>query len=151
MSRPRPPRIAARAVIVHEGRLLLVNAFAGNSSPLMCAPGGGVEAHSSLPTNLAREVYEETGLRVTVGAPCLINEFHDRNRDFHQVEVFFRCTLQGSADIPDSWRDPEAVVTRRLWVTETELAKVPHKPSSLGTVAFGSDGITYDPLEPLVR
>ncbi|WP_028958557.1 NUDIX domain-containing protein [Sulfitobacter sp. 20_GPM-1509m] len=150
MSSPRPPRIAARAVIVHEGRLLLVNAFAGNRSPLMCAPGGGVEAHSSLPENLAREVHEETGLRVTVGAPCLVNEFHDRNRDFHQVEVFFRCTLEGSADTPDSWKDPEAVVTRRRWVTRAELADVPHKPSSLGAVAFDDGAISYDPLEPLV-
>ena len=120
MSSPRPPRIAARAVIVHEGRLLLVNAFAGNRSPLMCAPGGGVE------------------------------EFHDRNRDFHQVEVFFRCTLEGSADTPDSWKDPEAVVTRRRWVTRAELADVPHKPSSLGAVAFDDGAISYDPLEPLV-
>ena len=63
----RTPRLAARALILHQDRLLLVNAFPGGKSDLWCAPGGGVESGSSLPDNLAREVYEECGLRVAVG------------------------------------------------------------------------------------
>ena len=73
----RPTRIATRALILHEDRLLLVNAYPGARSDLWCAPGGGVESGTSLPVNLAREVHEETGLSVTVGLPALINEFHD--------------------------------------------------------------------------
>jgi len=150
---PRPcPRLAARAVLVHQDRLLLVNAYADNRLGLMCAPGGGVEAGASLPDNLMREVYEETGLQVTVGAPCLVNEFHDPGGDFHQVDIYFRCALNGSAEIDSQWLDSEAVVTRHMWVTRDELAQVPHKPDSLGDVAFGGDVvITYDPLEPILR
>ena len=48
------PRLAARAVILHENRLLLVNAWPGNKSDLWCAPGGGVERGTSLPQNLQR-------------------------------------------------------------------------------------------------
>jgi len=71
------PRLAVRAVLVHEGRLLLVNAYPDGKSDLMCAPGGGVERGSALPDNLIREVFEETGLQIAVGVPCLVNEFHD--------------------------------------------------------------------------
>ena len=90
-------RLAVRAVIVEEGRLLLVNAYPGEESALWCAPGGGVEKHSSLADNLVREVYEETGLTVEVGAPCLVNEFHSEASGFHQVDMFFRCRVREGA------------------------------------------------------
>lgn len=145
-----PIRTAVRAIIVHQNRLLLVNAYAMQDSNLWCAPGGGVEVGSSLPDNLAREVYEETGLSVSVGAPCLVNEFHDPDNNFHQVEVFFRCTLE-SGEIPTNWQDPEGVVNRRVWVDETELAELRFKPSSLAEHAFRPDtAISYDALEKIV-
>ena len=151
MSAPSP-RLAVRAILVHEGRLLIVNAYADQRGGLMCAPGGGVEVGASLPDNLQREVFEETGLQITVGAPCLVNEFHDPKGSFHQVDVYFRCTLKGGSTIDPAWRDTDDIVVERRWVTETELAQVHHKPDSLGPVAFGSDAaITYDPLEPIVR
>ncbi|MEO0864588.1 MAG: NUDIX hydrolase, partial [Pseudomonadota bacterium] len=109
--RPKSPRLAVRAVLVEEGRILMVNAWPDGQSPLMCAPGGGVEVGSSLPDNLAREVFEETGLRVAVGAPCLVNEFHDPISGYHQVEVFFRCTVAAGSPRPDAWTDAEAIVT----------------------------------------
>lgn len=145
---PRAPRIAVRGVLVHDGRLLLVNAWADHRLDLWCAPGGGVEAHSSLPDNLIREIHEETGLTVTVGPPCLVNEFHDPARDFHQVEVFFRCTLV-TGRLRDDWQDPDGIVSARRWVTQGEMAGMNVKPSSLASVAFAR-GLGYDPLEPLL-
>ena len=64
------PRLAARAVLIVDNRLLLVNAYPDHDSDLWCAPGGGVERGASLTDNLIREVYEETGLTVSVGAPA---------------------------------------------------------------------------------
>ncbi|MGB3244160.1 MAG: NUDIX hydrolase [Sulfitobacter sp.] len=148
----KSPRLAVRAILMHEGRLLLVNAYAGQRGGLMCAPGGGVDRGASLPDNLTREVFEETGLRITVGSPCLVNEFHDPNGTFHQVDVYFRCEIAGSPDIDPDWRDSDNIVVERRWVTQTELSNFRHKPDSLGAAAFGqSGGITYDPLEPIVR
>ena len=147
---PRPPRIAVRAVIVHDDRLLLVNAYPGRTD-LWCAPGGGVEAHASLPDNLRRELHEETGLDVTVGAICLLNEFHDKERDFHQIDIYFRCTVDQTAIAAD-WTDPEGVVTHHQWVTRAELARMRVKPDALAGVAWGDgDAIAYDPLEPILR
>lgn len=147
----RGPRLAVRALIVHQGRLLVVNAWPGHQSDLWCAPGGGVESGASLPANLMREVAEETGLAIRVGAPCLVNEFHDPDRDFHQVEVFFRAAVVGDAQVNDH-SDPEGIVNRHRWVTEAEARALRFKPDSLVDVAFGAPGaMLYDPLEVIVR
>lgn len=143
------PRLAVRALILQHDRLLLVNAYAGNHSDLWCAPGGGVERGTSLPANLIREVHEECGLTVAVGPPALINEFHDPATGFHQVEVFFRCTVaKGTLD--PQWRDPEGIVTQRRFFARSDLARIRFKPDSLPEAAWGS-GMTYDALERLVR
>ncbi|SHG92136.1 ADP-ribose pyrophosphatase YjhB, NUDIX family [Cognatiyoonia sediminum] len=143
------PRIAARAIILYEDKLLIVNAWKGHTR-LWCLPGGGAEDHSSLPENLAREVMEECGLEIEVGGPCLVNEFHDPKRKFHQIEVFFRCRLL-DGDPFGPWTDPEGIVAHRRWVTRDELKTLPHKPSSLADVAWGTGEATYDPLELIVE
>lgn len=145
----RPHRLACRAVILHENRLLLVNAWPGGHSDLWCAPGGGAETGASLPDNLAREVHEETGLTVAVGPPCLVNEYHEPRSGFHQVEIFFRCTIEDGT-LSDAWRDPEGVVHTRRFVTRDEMAGLRFKPDSLPDVAWGT-GPGYDPLELLAR
>ncbi|NBR52648.1 MAG: NUDIX hydrolase [Rhodobacteraceae bacterium] len=148
--KPRPPRLAVRGIVMREGRLLLVNAWKGKDH-IWCAPGGGVEPHNSLPDNLAREIHEETGLTVRVGAPCLVNEFHDPDHNFHQVDVYFRCTLV-AGDPEGNWTDPEGIVSMRRWVTRAEMAALTVKPDSLAAVAWKDPGApAYDPLEPILR
>ena len=149
MARGGAVRLAVRAVILREGRLLLVNAYPGQESDLWCAPGGGVEPQASLPDNLIREVHEETGIAIRVGAPCLVNEFHAPERGFHQVDLYFRATVLAMPK--GAWMDTEGVVNRQRWVTRDEMAGLRVKPDSLIDVAFGGSGITYDPLERLVR
>ncbi len=146
----RIPRIAVRALILEADRLLLVNAFPGGKSDLWCAPGGGVESGTSLPDNLMREVHEECGLQVAVGAPALVNEFHDPRSGFHQVDLFFRCTIVAGA-LDAAWRDPEGVVTERRFFSRADLeaGRIRFKPDSLVSAAWGT-GLHYDPLEPLV-
>ncbi|MEQ8368240.1 MAG: NUDIX hydrolase, partial [Roseicyclus sp.] len=36
----RPPRLAVRGLLLIDDRLLLVNAWGGGKSDLLCAPGG---------------------------------------------------------------------------------------------------------------
>jgi 8-oxo-dGTP diphosphatase len=142
-------RIAARALILHEGRLLLVNAWPGGQSDLWCAPGGGVERGQSLTETLLREVLEETGLRISVGEPAIINEFHDPQSGFHQLEVFFRAGIT-SGSLDPGWCDPAGVVSRRRFFGREELRAIRFKPDSLGAAPWGA-GCVYDPLEPILR
>ncbi|EPX76366.1 NUDIX domain-containing protein [Salipiger mucosus] len=143
------PRLACRAVILRDDRLLMVNAWPGHRSDLWCAPGGGVNPGASLPDNLAREVHEETGLSVHVGPPCLVNEYHDPGSGFHQVEIFFRCTMT-APELPDDWADPEGIVHTRRFFSREEMAGIRFKPDSLPEVAWNR-GMGYDPLELLAR
>ncbi|MGB3316618.1 MAG: NUDIX domain-containing protein [Albidovulum sp.] len=145
--KPHSPRLATRAIIVQDGCLLLVNAYAGRRSDLWCAPGGGVEPGRSLPDNLVREVHEECGLHVSVGPLALVNEFHDPRTGFHQVDLFFRCTVV-AGQLDPGWSDPERVVHTRRFFAESELSAIRLKPDSLPGIAFGSHGPAhYDPLE----
>jgi 8-oxo-dGTP diphosphatase len=145
----RSPRLAVRALILQQDRLLLVNAYGGGISDLWCAPGGGVELGASLPDNLIREVHEETGLTVAVGAPALVNEFHAPEQSFHQVDVYFRCTITSGA-LDAAWCDPEGIVTERRFFSQSEMAGIRFKPDSLVQAAWG-DALLYDPLELLVK
>ena len=151
MIRLKSPRVAVRGIILHENRLLLVNAYPGHESDLWCAPGGGAEPGQSLPDNLIREIAEETGLAVSVGSPCLVNEFHDPESGFHQVDIYFRCQIAGRHEVADGWSDPEGIVNRRRWVTRDEIASLRVKPDSLAEVAWTPGGLFYDALEPIVR
>lgn len=144
------PRLSARALILHQDRLLLVNAYPGARLGLWCAPGGGCEAGQSIPQNLAREVHEETGLTIQVGPPALVNEFHDPDSGFHQVDLFFRCTLS-AGELDADWLDPEGVVTDRRFFSRSELDAIRFKPDSLPDAAWGDAQALYDPLEVILK
>ncbi|MDO5605943.1 MAG: NUDIX domain-containing protein [Paracoccus sp. (in: a-proteobacteria)] len=143
------PRLAVRAAILHRDRLLMVNAWPGQASDLWCLPGGGVKPGRSLPDNLAREVQEEVGLRINVGAVILVNEFHDPGTGFHQVELIHRATLISDEGTP-LLADPEGVVNRARWVTRAELAGLRHKPDLLARAVWTPHAAWYDPLEEIV-
>lgn len=142
------PRLAVRAAILHRDRLLLVNAYPGAQSDLWCLPGGGVEPGQSLHGNLIREVAEETGLAIHIGAPILINEFHDPASGFHQVELHFRASLATADEV--TLRDPEGVVNRIRWVSREQLSGLRHKPDGIAAAVWGSHAALYDPLEIIV-
>lgn len=146
------PRLGVRALILLDDRLLLVNAHRGRKPDVWCAPGGGVERGHSLPQNLIREVHEETGLSVAVGPEVLVNEFHDPASGYHQVDVYFRCTVTAGR-LRDDWTDPAGVVTARRLFACGELTGggVLYKPDLLPRAAWGHEAGLYDPLEVMIR
>ncbi|MEM9100282.1 MAG: NUDIX hydrolase [Pseudomonadota bacterium] len=142
-----PIRIAARAVIVRDGAVLLVNAFPGTTE-LWCAPGGGGVTGEGLTETLMREVEEEIGLQITPGALAGVSEFHNPADGFHQVDIFFHASAVG--EMPERWTDPEGIVVAHRWATEAELARLNHKPDHLAEMAFGERQARYIPLSQMV-
>ena len=94
---------------------------------------------------------KETGLEIAVGPVALVNEFHDPDMPFHQVDIFFRATIV-AGDLSDEWVDPEGIVQFRRFVTQQELGNLTIKPSTLPLIAFDSSTpVPYDALEMLLR
>ena len=66
--------LAVGAVVVRDGRLLLVERANEPAAGLWAVPGGRVEAGESLLEAVRREVAEETGFEVAVGDVAWVGE-----------------------------------------------------------------------------
>lgn len=95
-------RTSAKAVVVHEGRVLLQRAtWEGQDCCFL--PGGGQHPGESLDAAVRREVHEETGLTVTVEQLLWLREYIGANHDHadteagtHRIEAIFLCAPQGA-------------------------------------------------------
>ena len=92
-------RTAARALIIHEGKLLAIK-MRDNSGIFYILPGGGQRHGETLKEGLKRECLEEIGTEVEVGELLYVREYIGKNHEFrrshhafHQVENVFMCTL----------------------------------------------------------
>jgi ADP-ribose pyrophosphatase YjhB (NUDIX family) len=115
-------RNSAKAVVIHENRVLLIRAnLDGEDCYLL--PGGGQEPGETLSEAVVREVLEETGLAVRVERLLWINEFIGRNHfpgdprfeADHRVEITFQCSLTGDPLLLGG-QLPDAVQTGLEWI-----------------------------------
>jgi ADP-ribose pyrophosphatase YjhB (NUDIX family) len=80
----RPVRVAAKAVIVQGGRLLVTeNVDADGRWYLL--PGGGQEPGEALPETLRRECREEVGADVEVGELLYVRDYIGRHLTGRQL------------------------------------------------------------------
>jgi ADP-ribose pyrophosphatase YjhB (NUDIX family) len=104
---PQAPVAGVGAVVLREGRVLLVRRGREPLRGRWSLPGGVLELGETLMEGVVREVFEETGLRVV---PRQIVETFDRiHRDpdgrqqYHYVLVDFLCHVEcgelGSGDL----------------------------------------------------
>lgn len=114
MDAPRPTVAVGAVVQDAAGRLLTVRRGNPPAQGRWTLPGGRVEAGESLAEAVAREVAEETGLAVRVGA--LVGHLEVRDHDHHFVILDFHAEpVGGSLGAGD---DADEVA----WMTRGELA-----------------------------
>ncbi len=87
-------RVRVAAVLMHEGRLVLVRHRAGKATYHLL-PGGGVEAGETLADALGREVLEETGLRYRLARPLFLSDTIDPRGGRHVVNITFLGEIVG--------------------------------------------------------
>lgn len=85
-----PPRIACRAVVMQDGKLLL--SYETKTGQWML-PGGGLEDGETDAECCVREVEEETGLLVEA-SDCFL-EIHEYFPDSQWVNRYFLCSVRG--------------------------------------------------------
>ena len=96
--RPVQPVLGAAAVVVHEGRVLLIRRGQAPDAGEWSIPGGGVELGESVEDALRREVREETGLEIAVGAFLELYQRVELDADgirFHFVILDYAATVVG--------------------------------------------------------
>jgi 8-oxo-dGTP diphosphatase len=71
-SMPLPHRISAGAIVLSQGRVLLVRYEVAGGQSILVAPGGGVEQEEPLADAAVRETREETGLIVAAKKPLAV-------------------------------------------------------------------------------
>jgi len=97
------PRVRVAALIVLDGRVVLVRHRAG-SSTYHLLPGGGVDYRETLEHAVIREVLEETGLEVSLGPLLFASDTIDPGGSRHVINLTFVATVVGG-DITDSPED----------------------------------------------
>ncbi|MGW1521570.1 NUDIX domain-containing protein [Streptomyces sp. NPDC002287] len=94
-------RNAAKAVVLHDGRVLLQRAH-WEGQDCYFLPGGGQEPGEALDATVRRELHEETGLDVTPERLLWLREYiganHDGAPEDHRVEAIFLCRPEGTVD-----------------------------------------------------
>jgi len=96
---PARPLLGVGALILDEGRVLLVERGKPPLVGYWSLPGGLVETGERLEDALTREVYEETGLRVTPDSIATVFEriMPDESGtcEYHYVLIDFYCSVIG--------------------------------------------------------
>jgi 8-oxo-dGTP diphosphatase len=132
--RPDRPCVGVGAVLIHEGRVLLIRRGKEPLRGRWVVPGGTVELGETLEEALVREVEEETGLVVRPRALVTVFDRIQREADrvdYHYVIVDYLCDYV--AGEPRAASDAEAVAL----VAEADLAAYDLPEKALQVVTDG--------------
>lgn len=133
-----PIRVAARAVIIRDGALLVVT-LRDESGSFYVLPGGGQKHGETLENTVRRECGEELGIRVKPGKMLYLREyigknhvFKARHKAFHQVEVVFECEIENEDNIGKGSEEDKRQVGF-TWIPLSKLREARFFPSIFKT------------------
>jgi 8-oxo-dGTP diphosphatase len=137
---PDTPLVAVGAIVVRDGRVLLVRRGQPPSEGLWAIPGGRVELGETLQEAAEREIKEETGLTIRARDPVYTFDVIRRTEGgrirFHYVIVDLM------ADYVEGGLYPGDDAREARWVAPSELGELPVNQTTLEilerVVDFGS-------------
>ncbi|MET8683633.1 NUDIX domain-containing protein [Streptomyces sp. NPDC004732] len=135
-------RNSAKAVILHNGQVLLLQAI-WNGSLGYFLPGGGQKPGETLEEAVIREVREETGLDVDVVRLLWVREYigprHPGDKeeaDTHRVDVIFLCRPVGKPGTLGGHAEDEAQIGFE-WAAPAHVPQLAFHSRALATKIAG--------------
>jgi len=129
------PRVSVKAVVVQDGRLLVIRKDRGGG-PFYVLPGGGQHRGEPLDRALVREAEEETGLELRLGKLLFVrdyiaahHEFADDTPNLHAVQLMFECQVVGGTE--GTGRRPDTAQVGVTWLDLAGLEDQPLYPAAL--------------------
>jgi 8-oxo-dGTP diphosphatase len=138
---PRRQRVAAYAVIVRDGHVLL-SLITPRIAPgeWWTLPGGGIDFGEDPADAVVREVHEETGLTAAVGDLLGVHDEHftgiaptGREEDFHGVALVFAATVAAGEPVVERGGTSDAAA----WVPLADIASGTVEVSGVVTAGLG--------------
>lgn len=132
---PDAPRVAVGAVVVHQGKVLLVLRNKAPARDMWAIPGGSVNLGETLQAAAEREVLEETGLHIKAGQ--VIYTFDAIHHDETGRIKYHYVILDMQAEVldPDQPLVPADDVRAAAWFGPADLERSP-EPVSATTLAL---------------
>lgn len=130
-------RNAAKAIILHQNKILLDKCHAPDAGDYFTLPGGGQNQYETMEEAIVRECLEETGFTIIPEAfVALYEEIHthasvrQKYPDYaHKILHIFRCSLaevpQATPSEQDSWQ------LDCVWVDLNDIQSINLLPSSV--------------------
>jgi ADP-ribose pyrophosphatase len=122
------PRAGVGAIVIHEGRILLVKRASSPGKGFWAIPGGLVELGETVREAAEREILEETGISVRAKEAFYIFDFIDRDSGgkikYHYIIIDFLADYLGG--------EPKAAddVSDARWVAPDEAAALNLSPTT---------------------
>jgi len=125
------PRVGVGAIVIRDGRILLVKRGSSPGKGLWAPPGGLVELGETVREAAEREILEETGIAVRAKEAFYVFDFVDRDPDgrikYHYIIIDFLAEYlggepQAADDVSDArWVSPEEAAALNLSPTTRKL------------------------------
>jgi ADP-ribose pyrophosphatase YjhB (NUDIX family) len=126
-----------RAVIEKDGKILLIKRVKPDET-YWVFPGGGVEAGENLENALTREVFEETGLQIQVGALIYSRFFKFAGDGNEQEEFYFQCRETGGSfgtgDGPEFHAGHYVGTHTPEYISLGEISNMPVRPEEMKAI-----------------
>lgn len=136
MKKKKKLRNSVKAIIIEDGKLLVLRKKNGNGAYTVL-PGGGQKFRETLHQTLKREVFEEISAKVKIGKLLHIREYFSEKHGFaledlkiHQVEFIFKCDLVDPYH-PKTGHFPDPHQKEVVWVKLDQLDEANFYPVAL--------------------